>query len=152
MDFSSPPAHPYALTLRALSASRSALALRSLRGASLDEVASQRSAVSDYDSATAFASLLASSSDTPDNSLRVVIGQGRPYVKHGSGITLLLSGHHPTSPLPLYPSGSVMHGMVVLSKPGGVTSLEVKVRFLSFFLDNCVALIVTLVGGLYLCT
>jgi len=49
-------------------------------------------------------------------------------VKHGSGITLLLSGHHPTTPLPLYPSGSVMNGMVVLSKPGGVTSLEIKLE------------------------
>ncbi|KAH9959785.1 hypothetical protein BC827DRAFT_439199 [Russula dissimulans] len=131
MAFSPPPAHPYAPNLRAQSASRSALALRSLRGASLDEVASQRSIGSDYDSATAFASFLASPFDKSDASQSTVLGQGRPYVKHNSGITLILSGHHPTTALPLYPSGSVMSGMVALSKPGAAASVEVKLEGLT---------------------
>jgi len=49
-------------------------------------------------------------------------------VKHASGITLLLSGHKAGTPCPVYHSGSLISGMVVLSKPSSVTSLEVKLE------------------------
>jgi len=51
-----------------------------------------------------------------------------PYVKHSYGITLLLSGHRAGTSLPIYHSGSLMSGMVVLSKLQGVASLDVKLE------------------------
>lgn len=58
-------------------------------------------------------------------------------MKHGSGITLLLLGHKAGTTFPVYQSGSVLNGMVVLAKPAGVASLDVKVRDLQ--LPSCPA-------------
>lgn len=76
---------------------------------------------------------------------------GCPYVKHGSGITVILSGHKAGTSLPLYPSGSSIRGVVFLSKLESVESLDVKVgdpfhprRFASSSLS--------LVGRIHLCT
>jgi len=49
-------------------------------------------------------------------------------VKHGSGITLLLLGHRAGTTFPVYQSGRLLSGMVVLAKPVGVTSLDVKLE------------------------
>jgi hypothetical protein len=76
---------------------------------------------SDNDSATAF---MKPSLDQPDGpNIR-----GSPYVKHGSGITLLLLGHRAGTTFPVYQSGRLLSGIVVLAKPVGVASLDVKVR------------------------
>jgi hypothetical protein len=56
-----------------------------------------------------------------------VAPHGCPYVKHNSGITLILSGHKAGTSSPLYPSGSSISGVVVLSDLERVESLEVKV-------------------------
>ena len=51
-------------------------------------------------------------------------------MKHGSGVTLLLTGHTTGTSLPIYQSGSLLSGIAVLDKPACVTSLEIKVRSL----------------------
>jgi hypothetical protein len=79
---------------------------------------------SNYDSETEFATVAVPPSDKRD----IPSARGYPYVKHGSGITLLLSGHKAGTSLPVYQSGSLMSGMVVVSKPASIASLEVKVR------------------------
>jgi hypothetical protein len=61
-----------------------------------------------------------------------VAPHGCPYVKHGSGITVILSGHKAGTSLPLYPSGSSISGVVFLSKLESVESLDVKVGDPSF--------------------
>lgn len=104
----------------------SALSLRAPRRFAFDGWESSRPSVgSEWDSATAF---IKPPLDQPD----VPTIQGSPYVKHGSGITLLLLGHKAGTTFPAYQSGSVLNGMVVLAKPAGVASLEVKVRGLQF--------------------
>lgn len=62
-----------------------------------------------------------------DTSPRAMAPHGCPYVKHGSGITVILSGHKAGTSLPLYPSGSSISGVVFLSKLESVESLDVKV-------------------------
>ena len=52
---------------------------------------------------------------------------GCPYVKHGNGITVILSGHKAGTSLPLYPSGSLISGVVFFSKLESIESLDVKV-------------------------
>jgi len=79
---------------------------------------------SEYDSETEFVAVAV----PPFDKLDTLPAQGYPYVKHGSGITLLLSGHKAGTSLPIYQSGSLMSGMVVISKPATIASLEVKVR------------------------
>lgn len=53
---------------------------------------------------------------------------GCPYVKHGSGITVILSGHKAGTSFPLYRSGSSISGVVVLSKLENVESFDVKLE------------------------
>ena len=65
--------------------------------------------------------------DKFDISPSALAPHGCPYVKHGSGITVILSGHKTGTSLPLYPSGSSISGVIVLSKLESVESLEVKV-------------------------
>lgn len=78
---------------------------------------------------TAFISFmdLPSPSDKPDISPPIVAPHGCPFVKHRSGISVILSGHKTGTLLPVYPSGSSISGVVVLSKLENVESLEVKV-------------------------
>ena len=116
----SPLLHPYSLLRRGFSASVSRLSIRSPRPPSYENWESPRPSTggSDVDSATAFASVGAPLLDKSEY----------PYVKHNSGITLLLSGHRAGTSLPVYQSGSLMSGMVVLSKVQGVASLDIKVR------------------------
>ncbi|KAI9507616.1 hypothetical protein F5148DRAFT_1307148 [Russula earlei] len=125
------PAHPYAHSLRGQPVSWSTSAVHTLRASSLEEVESRSVSIgSEYDSATAFASVLASPLSKPEASIpeTLGIGNGHPYVKHGSGITLILSGHQAGTPLPLYSSGSLMSGMIALAKPTGVASVDVKLE------------------------
>jgi hypothetical protein len=82
-----------------------------------------------------------------------VAPHGCPYVKHGSGITVILSGHKAGTSLPLYPSGSSISGVVVLSKLESVESLDVKVGdpFIRP-VSRHAKLIFSLVGRIHLCT
>lgn len=117
----SPLLHPYSLLRKGLPASTSALSLRAPRFAFDGWESPRPSMGSDNDSATAF---IKPSLDQPDGpNIR-----GSPYVKHGSGITLLLLGHRAGTTFPVYQSGRLLSGMVVLAKPVGVASLDVKVR------------------------
>ena len=76
---------------------------------------------------TAFVSFMEFPSEKPNISPPAVAPHGCPYVKHGSGITVILSGHKAGTSLPLYPSGSSISGVVVLSKLETIESLDVKV-------------------------
>ncbi|SRR5260221_5279768 len=118
----SPLLDPYSLLRKGLPASTSALSLRAPRRFAFDGWESPRPSMgSNNDSVTAF---MKSSLDQPDGPNI----QGSPYVKHGSGITLLLLGHKAGTTFPVYQSGKLLSGMVVLAKPAGVASLDVKVR------------------------
>jgi hypothetical protein len=120
-----PLLHPYALFRRGLAASASALHLHGPRQSIFDDWESPRPSMgSEYDSETEFVAVAVPPFDKHDTPP----AQGYPYVKHGSGITLLLSGHKAGTSLPVYQSGSLMSGMVVISKPATIASLEVKVR------------------------
>jgi hypothetical protein len=89
---------------------------------------SDSSSGSDYDGPmTAFVSLTGLPSDKRDISPPPVAPHGCPYVKHGSGITVILSGHKAGTSLPLYPSGSLISGVVFFSKLERIESLDVKV-------------------------
>ena len=117
--------HPYALIRRGLAASASALNLHGPRQSIFDDWESPRPSMeSNYDSETEFVTVAVPPFDKRD----IPTVRGYPYVKHGSGITLLLSGHKAGTSLPIYQSGSLISGMVVLSKPASIASLEVKVR------------------------
>ncbi len=76
---------------------------------------------------TAFVSLTGLPSGKRDISPPPVAPHGCPYVKHGSGITVILSGHKAGTSLPLYPSGSSISGVVFFSNLESVESLDVKV-------------------------
>jgi len=117
-----PLLHPYSLLRKGLPASTSALSLRAPRRFAFDGWESPRpSMASDNDSGTAFMRPSLDQPDAPNI-------QGSPYVKHGSGITLLLLGHKAETTFPVYQSGRLLNGLVVLAKPAGVASLDVKVR------------------------
>lgn len=77
-------------------------------------------------------------------------GHGCPYVKHGSGTSVILSGHKAGTSLPLYPSGSPISGVVFLSKLESVESLDVKVGDL--FIPVVSTSFSSLVGRIHLCT
>jgi hypothetical protein len=131
-----PLGHPYAQYRKCQSTSTlplaahfppvPALPIKHLRLGSWD---SDSSMASDKGPVTTFLSLtgLPSDKDKPDILPPTVAPHGCPYVKHASGITVILSGHKAGTSLPLYPSGSSISGVVVLSKLESVESLEVKV-------------------------
>jgi hypothetical protein len=102
---------------------------------------------------TAFVSFMELPSEKLDISPPAVAAHGCPYVKHGSGITVILSGHKVGTSLPLYPSGSSISGVVVLSKLESVESLDVKVGdpFIRA-VSRHAKLIFALVGKIHLCT
>jgi len=81
----------------------------------------------DHGPVTAFVSFMEFPSEKLDISPPAVAPHGCPYVKHGSGITVILSGHKAGTSLPLYPSGSSISGVVVLSRLESIESLDVKV-------------------------
>ena len=125
----SPLLHPYTLFRKGLPSSASALSLRAPRRFAFDGWESPRpSTGSDGDSTKAF---MKAPLDPPD----VPTLQGSPYVKHGSGITVLLLGHKAGTSFPVYQSGSMLNGMVVLEKPTSIASVDVKVRDLQ--LTSC---------------
>ncbi|KAF8491182.1 hypothetical protein F5888DRAFT_1620287 [Russula emetica] len=82
----------------------------------------------DHGPVTAFLSFSGLPSGKLDISPPAVAPHGCPYVKHGSGITVILSGHKAGTSLPLYPSGSSISGVVVLSKLESIESLDVKLE------------------------
>jgi hypothetical protein len=88
---------------------------------------SDSSMESDHGPVTAFVSFMEFPSEKSDISPPAVAPHGCPYVKHGSGITVILSGHKAGTSLPHYPSGSSINGVVVLSKLESIESLDVKV-------------------------
>lgn len=134
----SPLGHPYAQYRKCQSTSTlplaahfppvPALPIKHLRLGSWD---SDSSMALDQVPVTTFLSLtgLPSEKDKPKPDILppTAAPHGCPYVKHGSGITVILSGHKAGTSLPLYPSGSSISGVVVLSKLESVESLDVKV-------------------------
>lgn len=131
--------HPYAYARRGLSASASASApvlrgyprVPSAAGGSRKQSESRLLRESAHDSA-----MRLHTSDAPRSSEETKVSptlappRCHPYVKHGSGVTLLLTGHTTGTSLPIYQSGSLLSGIAVLDKPACVTSLEIKVRSL----------------------
>lgn len=123
------PVHPYAHTRRWQSLSTSALALNAPHESTFEDSQSHRQSIgSDPDSARPLVSFAAHPSEKGDISSPVSPSHGSPYVRHSSGITLILFRHKAGTSLPPYRSGSPITGMVVLSKAGGLASLDVKVR------------------------
>ena len=89
---------------------------------------SDSSMESDRGPVTAFLSFTGLQSvDKLDISPPAVASHGCPYVKHGSGMTVILSGHKAGTSLPLYPSGSSISGVAILSKLETIESLDVRV-------------------------
>lgn len=156
----SPLGHPYAqyqkchptsnLSLAAHFPPVPALPIKDLR---LGSWHSDSSMVSDHGPVTTFVSFMGLPSDKLDISPPAVAPHGCPYVKHGSGITVILSGHKVGTSLPLYPSGSSISGAVVPSKLESVESLDVKVGdpFIRAVSPHA-KLIFALVGRIHLCT
>ena len=108
---------------------------------------------SDHGPVTAFVSFMEFPSEKPDISPPAVAPHGCPYVKHSNGTTVILSGHKAGTSLPLYPSGSSISGVVVLSKLESIESLDVKVgNPFILAVSRHAKLIFTLVGRIHLCT
>lgn len=105
---------------------------------------------SDDSSVTAFVSVTGPPSEKLDSSPLSIPIHEYPYVKHSSGVTVILSGHRAGTSLPLYPSGSLISGVVVLSKVESAASLDVKVG--APFISRHFKLILALVGRHHLCT
>jgi len=156
----SPLGHPYAQYQKCQSTSFLPLAAHfppvpalPIKDLKLGSWHSDSSTESDNGPVTAFFSVMGLPSDMLDISPPPVAPHGCPYVKHGSGITVILSGHKAGTSLPLYPSGSSISGVVVLSKLESVESLDVKVGdpFIRA-VSRQAKLILALVGRFYLCT
>jgi hypothetical protein len=124
-------AHPYAQHRRSRSVSSLSPPARSPHGSAVDSEKKlglwHPSMGPHQGSVTAFVSVMGPPSDKLDVSPPAMPIHGYPYVKHSSGITVILSGHRAGTSLPLYPSGSLISGVVVLSKVESITSLDVKV-------------------------
>jgi hypothetical protein len=126
----SPLTHPYALQRRCRSVSTLSPATRSTHGPADSEKNLglwHPSTETEHGSVTAFVSVMGPPSNKLDVSPPAMPVHEYPYVKHNSGITVILSGHRAGTSLPLYPSGSLISGVVVLSKVESITSLNVKV-------------------------
>jgi hypothetical protein len=107
---------------------------------------------SDHGSVTAFVSVMGPPSEKKHDAPPLTKPPHEyPYVKHCSGVTVILSGHRAGTSLPLYPSGSLISGVVVLSKAESAVSLDVKVSA-SLSVSRHFELIVVLVGRQHLCT
>ncbi|KAH9983011.1 hypothetical protein BJV74DRAFT_55472 [Russula compacta] len=122
--------HPYTLFRRAQSESTFALPVRAPEVFPAEDSDSHSPLMeSDHDSVPEVISFTASLSDKYDASPPAAApARAYPYVKHGSGITVILSGHRAGTSLPLHPSGSTLSGMVVLAKAANVASLNVKLE------------------------
>jgi hypothetical protein len=157
----SPLGHPYGQYRKCPSSSTLSLAadfppvpaLPAIKDPRLGSWNSDSSIGLDHDPVTAFLSFMEFPSAKLDISPPAVAPHGCLYVKHGSGITVILSGHKAGTSLPLYPSGSSISGMVVLSKLEGIESLDVKVGdpFICVVLRHT-KLIFALVGRIHICT
>ena len=123
-------AHPYAQHRRCRSVSTLSPATRSTHGPADSEknLGLWHSCTGqDERSVTTFVSVMGPPLNKLDVSPPAMPIHEYPYVKHNSGITVILSGHRAGTSLPLYPSGSLISGVVVLSKVENITSLDVKV-------------------------
>lgn len=139
----SPMGHPYAQSprkcrststppLRPLAAHFPPVPALPIKDLRLGSWHSDSSMGSDRGPVTAFVSfmeLLPSEKvdNAPPPAVAPAAPHGCPYVKHGSGVTVILPGHKAGTSLPLYPSGNLISGVVVLSKLESVESFDVKV-------------------------
>lgn len=159
----SPLGHPYAQYQKCQSTSNLSLAAHfplvpalPIKDLRLGSWHSDSSVGSDHGPVTTFVSFMGLPSDKLDISPAsppAVAPHGCPYVKHGSGITVILSGHKAGTSLPLHPSGSSISGVVVLSKLESIESLDVKVGdpFIRAVSPHAKP-IFALVGRIHLCT
>jgi hypothetical protein len=94
------------------------------------ESESRPSSAQGYDSPTPRISDPSRPSDETKVSPPLVPRFDHPYVQHGCGATLLLTGHKAETSIgiPIFSSGSLISGTVYLNKPPSVASLEIKVR------------------------
>lgn len=134
-------AHPYS-PRRCQSTTMLSMGTRSPHGPTIEKLGLWHPSMgSDDSSVTAFVSVTGSPSEKLDAPPLSMPTHEYPYVKHSSGVTVILSGHRAGTSLPLYPSGSLISGVVVLSKVETTASLDVKVSapFVSHHFGACQA-------------
>ncbi|KAI0269975.1 hypothetical protein BC834DRAFT_967686 [Gloeopeniophorella convolvens] len=63
---------------------------------------------------------------TPARTAAALTLPHQPFVRQDGHVTLILAGHKAGTALPVYPSGALISGMVVLGKPAAVAAVDVK--------------------------
>ena len=62
-----------------------------------------------------------------DDSIKAAVGSPGHFVMHSSKVTLLLSGQHNVTNIPVYTNGSTLEGILAVARPAGLLALEVVV-------------------------